>query len=244
MIIGTTLTDVHAGDLCRLRFLVRIQDIWGWNGFPRYGFAIDDIALSGVQIVGEGNWTTIDPGQTDNSQTLGTRSAGDYAYRVRALVGGQWQAYSPAVVLTVMAGYDQWSQNLPAALRDGMADADSDGVINLLEYALGRDGNSAIGSDGRAQLPSGQVQNEQPARFTFTVDLPQSAPEEVTYGIYHATELSGPWTLLSTKKGRGDWTGAAAVNGTPGQQGREVWSLTEDVTKGNTRRFFQLKVSR
>lgn len=58
---------IFPGDRCRLRFLVHIQDNWGWTGFPRYGFAIDDISLSGVEITGEGNWRTLADDLTQTS---------------------------------------------------------------------------------------------------------------------------------------------------------------------------------
>jgi M6 family metalloprotease-like protein len=231
------------GTICRLRFLARIQDIWGWGGYPRYGFAIDDIAVTGVQTPGEGNWKTIVTGLTGTVLDLGSKPPGEYAYRVRAQVNGEWQHYSPAATVSVLSDFAVWAQNLPEGEQSETADPDHDGVINLMEYALGRNGNSPSQDDGQDQLPIGVLQNGLDSGFVFEVNLPESPPADISYGIFAATELDGPWTLLASKQGSATWTGDTAISSAVPVIGRQVHSFIEP-TGANSHRFFQLRVSR
>jgi M6 family metalloprotease-like protein len=121
-----------AGNTCRLRFVANIQDIWGWSLFPYWGFALDDVALTGVQIQGYTNWVSVNTNVPNPSLSVSGKGIGTYAYRARAFVNGLWQAYSPAALVTrTLSAYETWAQNLPALQRSESADADGDGVLNV-----------------------------------------------------------------------------------------------------------------
>ncbi|MCX7009925.1 MAG: hypothetical protein NTY53_22235, partial [Kiritimatiellaeota bacterium] len=73
---------ISSGDVCLLRFLVDIEYGSGWSSFPRFGFALDDISITGTEIAGHGNWTTLDNNVTGTSYSVADKTAGVYAYRI------------------------------------------------------------------------------------------------------------------------------------------------------------------
>jgi hypothetical protein len=83
------------------------------------------------------------------------------------------------------------------------ADADNDGVNNILEYSLARDPSNPSGSDG-ASSEGYSVQRSN--RNWLHVDMPEPAMSEITYTIQGATSPAGPWTNLAQKVGTGSWT--------------------------------------
>ena len=233
------------GESCRLRFLVHIPDIWGWGEYPRYGFAIDDIALTGIEIQEAGGWRTVAENVTDTFLPLGEKPPGQYNYRVRALVEGQWQSYSPPGLITAMpANYGRWAEILPPGERSETADPDGDGVANFVEYALGREAQSAAAADGAAQLPLGEIiQVSDRVQFALRVDLPEFAPADVLYTIHAASQLEGPWSVVASKNGTDPWIGSMRIETGPPQNARQQHVFIEDLPESGLYRFFRFGVS-
>jgi hypothetical protein len=82
-------------------------------------------------------------------------------------------------------------------------DPDGDGMPNLMEYALGRDPNSAVGADGASALPKPVLSG---GRLWLRLDLPEPAPSDVSYVVQTATNLpAASWSAVSHKDGTGAW---------------------------------------
>lgn len=144
------------------------------------------------------------------------------------------------VNFTVISTLDAWKSTQfganasnPAIAGD-TADADGDGVPNLMEYALSRDPNAASGasplivSTGSNQL-----------RIGFT----RLEPADVTYIVKSSTDLTH-WTTISTFPSNGSaWTGAAVVNETGSGSIRNVTVMdTAPLTSGSCR-YLRLEVT-
>lgn len=92
---------VAAGDSCRLRFVADLEYPYSYVGFPLYGFAIDDLSITGISIPGNGNWITLANNLTGTTYPITGKADGAYAYRVRAYANGVWQGYGSEGVTTV-----------------------------------------------------------------------------------------------------------------------------------------------
>jgi len=119
-------------------------------------------------------------------------------------------------------------------------DFDQDGVINLLEYALGRDPTSALSGDGRSALP--EYRRDIPQnKFIISMDLPSSAPGGIMYRIQASTNLVD-WDEVARKSGSGSWVVTEGdLSETAGGVGRQIVELAVDTT-GHTRRWFRLQI--
>lgn len=113
---------INAGDQCILHFVSDIASGWGWNQFPGYAFAIDDIAITGTEIAGYGSWTSLDNNVTGTSYAISTKPAGIYAYRIKAYANGAWQGFGPEGEVTVSSTNHPpaWTSS-PIAGADGNA---------------------------------------------------------------------------------------------------------------------------
>ena len=94
---------INSGDACLLRFVADIEYGYGWSGFPAWGFALDDISITGTHIAGYGNWTSLDNNVTTNSYAIAAKSVGTYAYQVQPYANGAWQGFGAAGQITVRA---------------------------------------------------------------------------------------------------------------------------------------------
>jgi M6 family metalloprotease-like protein len=90
-----------AGESCLLRFVGDFEYGSGWSEFPGFGFAIDDISITGTQLASYGNWATLNNAITTNSHLVTGKSTGEYAYRARAYSNSIWQGYGSTGVTTV-----------------------------------------------------------------------------------------------------------------------------------------------
>ena len=90
-------------DDCIVRFVANWEHGFGWSAFPGYGFAIDDISITGTEISGYGGWTTLSSAVAGTSHPITGQSNGTYAYRVRAYANSAWQNYSDEGTVVVNA---------------------------------------------------------------------------------------------------------------------------------------------
>ncbi len=93
---------IGTGDMCIVRFVMNAENTCGWSGFPGWGFALDDISLSGAEVGGHGGWTILATNVTGSSYFVNGATNGIHAYRVQALVNGIWRGYGDAGETTVV----------------------------------------------------------------------------------------------------------------------------------------------
>ena len=96
---------INIGDVCTLRFVMDVEYINGWSSFPAYGFALDNISITGTEIAGYGNWATLDSTITTNTYVIGAKTNGVYAYRAQAYANGAWQGFGNEGEITVGANH-------------------------------------------------------------------------------------------------------------------------------------------
>ena len=95
------------------------------------------------------------------------------------------------------------------------ADADGDGIPNLMEYALGTDPVVGSGGNGPTALPVSITNDGDPllaGRLALSLTLPNPNPADISYVIQASGDL-GTWTDVASKTGSGAWTWLAG--GTP-----------------------------
>ena len=134
--------------------------------------------------------------------------------------GNIWQSG----VLAPASGLPAWQlANFPSGGVNSLPgrDADSDGVVNAIEYALGRNPNLATGSDGVSQLPRTFFLTN---RFWLRLDLPEPAPFDITYTVKGSTNVNGTWNSIASKAGTNAWqwlgSGTTRINAGAPASGR------------------------
>lgn len=157
--------------------------------------------------------------------------------------GEIWQSGN----LSPPSGFTGWQvSHFPSGGLQSLqfADADGDGITNMLEYSLSRDPNSAVGSDGSG----GTGYSVQRSNRTWLhVDMPEPAMSDVTYTIQGATSPAGPWANLAQKVGTGSWTwlggGTSYLSVGSLSGGRVPIEVgTPDSANGQPRYFMHLQV--
>jgi hypothetical protein len=132
-----------------------------------------------------------------------------------------------------------------ATVTGDTADPDSDGAVNLLEYALAND-PTVPGPDG---LIFGNIAGNQ---FQLQFHRNVSA-SDITYTAQFADSLGGPWTNLMTYTRATGWVantgGATASESVPFEVSPDQYvevTITDptDLTSGVANRFFRLSVNR
>jgi hypothetical protein len=105
---------------------------------------------------------------------------------------------------------EQWRQthfgsSANSGLGADLQDGDHDALLNLMEYALARNPNSA--SAGTLPYPvSGGIEAVLAGRLVIVCDLPETTPTDVTYRIEaNATPGSVGWVEIARKIGNGAW---------------------------------------
>jgi len=153
---------------------------------------------NGLPIAGNATATTA----ALSFASVGTADAGSYDVVVTNSAGS---ATSTAATLTVLTLQEQWraayfGTTLNSGLAADSADADGDGLANVLEYALGNNPTSPRS----VALPNGTVENGQFV-FRFTHAL---AASDVSVVVQQSTDLVTWSTLSSTVESS---TGTAEV---------------------------------
>lgn len=121
-IAALNAVGINANDQALIRFVANFESAFGWSAYPGYGYALDDIQITGTEISAYGGWATLASNVAGTSATISGKSSGSYAYRVRAFANGVWQGFGPAGETDVIAG---WTVNF---LTDGTAGASLTGT--------------------------------------------------------------------------------------------------------------------
>jgi uncharacterized delta-60 repeat protein len=151
---------------------------------------------------------------------------------------------------------EQWRQtHFGSSANSGsgadLQDADHDALLNLMEYALARNPNSASAGNGAGSLPypvSGGIEAVLAGRLVIVCDLPESPPADV---IYHIEANTSPgavgWAELARKTGAGAWTWQAGgtsriIESTA--SGRTTVKVADvELISAGAPRFMRLRVS-
>jgi len=158
--------------------------------------------------------------------------------------GTLWQSGNT----TPATGFVAWQNSrFPMAGISALpgSDADSDGIPNLIEYALSRNPNLGSASDGPAG--AGRIVYNS-GRPWLHIDMPEPAPSDVTYLVQGYTSLNGTWTSLAQKSGTSAWTwlggGTSHISQGSTSAGRmPVEIAMPDSANGQPRYFLRLKAS-
>jgi hypothetical protein len=112
---------------------------------------------------------------------------------------------------------------------------------------MDRDGASSVSSNGIAQLPKpAWTGTNATQKLTLSIDLPEPARADVSYQVYAADLLNGPWTSIATKEGTGSWSGVATVSLGATVNGRRIHSVQDTNTVSSAlqkQRYMQLKIA-
>ena len=157
------------------------------------GAAVDVLSLDGS------NWFSF------AAPTSVQRNGAAYFNRTFITVGNSGSIWQSGVV-SPANGWPAWQlAHFPAGSAACLADRDPDGdtLLNAVEYALGRDPNSAVGKDGVAALPGGAMQS---GRFWLRLDLPEPSVPDANYVVQSATNLlPTAWSAVARKNGTNTW---------------------------------------
>ena len=233
-------------------------DLGPWSGSYRCQAdqSFDGVALP-VQVLnafaGEnpmGTWTlTIrDYGDGDTGYVY---AAGDDTNTIPSVQTRFGSAQGTALIFItngpLYTNIEQWRlDHFGSPLNAGMSandfDYDSDGMMNLLEYALGLNPTLNSGSNGSAGAPFGgfEASND---RLVLSVKIPNPAPDKARYEVKASGDLK-IWDIVATKIGIGAWSleTGATLSATP-VAGGDLVAIGDFMTgTTNVRRMMKLDV--
>ena len=161
------------------------------------------------RVGANGAWTVLAPslpaGSTAYSDTTGQQSV-SYSYRIRSLFGSIGSRYSATASASTFSPHEAWrfahfgtSANTGLAADD--ADPDFDGILNLVELALGTDPNNgaAIAQPGTSIDAANRlaVEFSRDAQFTNISYLVQTSSDLQTWTTIAQSVGGGPTSNLS-----------------------------------------------
>ncbi len=157
-----------------------------------------------------------------------------------------WQ--SQPVYLTSSTQFCDWRETyFPDHDSDSVptADADGDGVANLVEYQFGMNPLAQDSSDAISRLPMAVMSTSQPLgakRLALRFTIPDPAPADFKQTVQYANSPDGTWLDLASKTGGGPWTGSGRVSTGTAANGRvEVTVEDNQDISSATKRFLRLK---
>ncbi|MGJ8638367.1 MAG: FecR family protein [Opitutaceae bacterium] len=141
------------------------------------------------------------------------------------VVSGDFETYDP-----VGGTYtDYWADSDYSILAQmPEADANGDGIKNVIAYGLGFPPAGAISPSERGYLPlttPSAIGNQ----TAVTMLLPETAPEDVSYFIEVSEVLDSgdlDWIEIAFKEGDGDWEGPEAENISEGPETDDYYPVT------------------
>lgn len=148
--------------------------------------------------------------------------------------------FNSAIVPTEFSAWMTY-HSVPSASSDG----DRDGLVALLEYALGTNPNRSAGHDGAAVLPRVTLGANGRLEMQFDVRENASAAQghglpDIIYTIEASNDLSA-WTTMATKNFADPWSGLANV--IVGNANNGFVPVNVHDVAGNSRRFLRLRVT-
>lgn len=150
--------------------------------------------------------------------------------------------FSTAPVLSDVAQWRLDCFGTPANSGYGgnRVDFDKDGVINLVEYALGRDPKLASATNGSSALPVSR-RDVAEDEFVLALDLPSPIATGVQYIIQASVDLD-EWNEVAQKSGAGTWlVSEGSMSGFANGPGRQIVEFTLDAGS-HTQRWMRLQV--
>lgn len=225
-------------------------NIGPWSGTYRCQESDEEYSLSSFQGVNsKGTWQLIvtDYDTGDTGYIYGQDDDTDEIPTDRSRFGSSlgtalFVQFSAAPTLSPVSQWRLDCFGTPANSGHGGngADFDLDGVINLLEYALGRDPKSGVSGNGRSSLPEYR-RDIPPNEFVISMDISAPAPGGVLYRIQASDDLLG-WGEVARKSGSGSWVVTEGdLSETDGGVGRQIVELAVDAS-GHTQRWLRLQI--
>lgn len=182
----------------------------------------------------------------DSTPLRVTLNAGVNTVRATAATGNPRLDYLKVTPLVTTTPIEAWRQSkFSNSANTGNAADDADpnhnGIINLLEYALG--GDPAGNTTGTGILPQAErgAGNQLQIRFTRYLDR-----SDLTLTVQAADFLTGPWTDLASSTAGGAFTPAfrATETGTGNTRSVVVTDLYPMDDPAHSKRFMRLKAEK
>ena len=215
---------------------------------------LDDSALP--------TWLSFNPATRRFSGTPTGVDAGSLLVKVAATDNGSpalttSTCFAITVSSVLLAPIETWRQSYfnttaNSGLTADDADFDGDGLLNLMEYALGRNPTLTSGNEAQAALPVGVLNDSGDPllsdRYSLSFSINSPAPTDLTYTVQAGDDLEN-WTPVAESTGDSTWTWLAGgashiVVGTP-SAGRVTIKVGDMVPQNGTpKRVMRLKVSK
>ncbi len=225
---------IAENDMCILRFIVDIERASGWDTFPAWGFAVDDITITGVEIDGYVSWTTLASDVAATSYDVSGQSHGIHAYRVRAYANNVWQDYGTEGEVTVNNAPVAADLTLAAAKNGsatfplGKYGRDPDGDALSVSFSGLSPGDQASYADGTiTYTPASDVTGDRTFTYTLTDAYGASVSRTITATVSAAAGSAG--NILSASYNAG--TATITFAGIPGAT--YTLQYTEDLITWN-----------
>lgn len=216
---------------------------WTDNASNETGYEIERRVAGGTFAV----LTTVSAGTTAYNDA-DTINGVTYEYRLRAINASGASAWSAIAAATAggstgpfaqgLGGYAAWMQYTGVPVEGdaaAAADADGDGLPNLLEYVLG---TSATDGATKPGVIIGEAQDGSERQLTLTFQRRLNVTD-VTLIVEAADNLTGPWTAIDPLQPQNQ---AAVQNNVPAA-GWQTLTIKDNAPSGNKgRRFMRLSV--
>jgi hypothetical protein len=216
---------------------------------------------AGVDNPGQGSEVDLDLISTDGANwtplftpSIDNRNAAIFFNNTFITAGQNHTIRQSGTIAPAAIGYYAWRENLfpnHDPLTGPESDYDTDGVSNLMEYALSRVPSNGGGLNGVQAHPQAVIVSSEPLlsdRIALQVSMPEPAANDLTYIVETSTTLTGTWTTLATKVTTGAWTwnggGTSRIISAAPSGGRVLVKIGDSVPMaGNPRRFLRLRTT-